>query len=101
MAVEKPVTRNPENHCTRTKPNPDEPYKVFVEMPDQIVEAQAIVSCSRLDKNEDTTHSAVLIAGENLSRGEMVSMVSKLIKAIDQNFEGFELMLMLALTMSD
>ena len=34
MSVEKPVTRTPENHRTRTKPNPDEPYKVFVEMPD-------------------------------------------------------------------
>ena len=100
MSVEKPVTRTPENHCTRTKPNPDEPYKVFVEMPDQIVEAQAIVSCLRLSRNEDISQNAVLIAGENLSRGEMVSMVSKLIKAIDQNFENFELMLMLELTMS-
>ena len=100
MAVEKPVTRNPENHCTRTKSNPDGPYKVFVEMPDQIIEAQAIVSCLRLRENEDTTYNAVLIAGENFSRGEMVSMVSKLIKAIDQNFENFELMLMLELTMS-
>ena len=97
MPIEKPVTRTPENHRTRTKPNPDEPYKVFVETPDQIIEAQAIVSCLRLDKHEDTTHSAVLIAGENLSTREMVEMVTKLVKAIDQNFPNFELMLMLNL----
>ena len=97
MPIEKPVTRTPENHHTRTKPNPDEPYKVFVEMPDQIIEAQAIVSCLRLDKNEDTTHSAVLIAGENLSTHELVEMVTKVVKAIDQNFPNFALMLMLNL----
>ena len=97
MPIEKPVTRTPENYCTRTKPNPDEPYKVFVEMPDQIIEAQAIVSCLRLDTDEDTIHSAVLIAGERLSTREMVEMVTKLVKAIDQNFPNFELMLMLNL----
>lgn len=97
MSIEKPVTRTPENYCTRTKPNPDEPYKVFVETPDQIIEAQAIVSCLRLDENEDTTHSAVLVAGENLSPRELVEMVTKVVKVLDQNFEGFELMLMLNL----
>ena len=101
MSVEKPVTRTPENHCTRTKPNPDEPYKVFVETPDQIIEAQAIVSCLRLDKNEDTTHSAVLIAGENLSTRELVEMVTKVVKAIDQNFPNFTMMLMLELACGD
>ena len=55
------------------------------------------MSCLRLDKHEDTTHSAVLIAGENLSTREMVEMVTKLVKAIDQNFPNFELMLMLNL----
>ena len=97
MAVKKPVTRNPEDHHTTTKTHPDEPYKVSIETPDQIIEAQAIVSCLRLGKTEDGAHNAVFIAGENFSSVELVNMVTKIIKAIDQHFEGFELMLMLNL----